>query len=167
MAFRFSSKVAEMKLRDLHSKFPIRVPLAGAIPSSRLGVEKTDYAERVSEQQHSDGQPGFAGRPDRDIEKKVFPIGTRPESAFPFGGCVIDEAWKGEMLQAKKVYSRILGAELWLIFERTFEPQDNLGLYYLEEIILLWDKTPKALREIHKVKLAFPGCRVIQEGADR
>ncbi len=64
------------------------------------------------------------------------------------------------MLQAKKVYSHILGVELWLIFERTFEPQDSLALYYFEEIMLLWDKTPAGLRGIHKVKLAFPGCRV-------
>lgn len=28
------------------------------------------------------------------------------------------------------------------------------------------DKTPEELKGIHKVKLAFPGCRLIQEGAD-
>jgi len=109
---------------------------------------------------------GFAGKADGDIERKAFPIGTRPESAFPFGGWVIEEAWKGEMLQAKKVYSRILGAELWLIFERAFDPLDRFALYYPVEIPLLWDKTPKELRRIHKVKVAFPGCRVIQEGPD-
>jgi len=110
---------------------------------------------------------GFAGRSDGNIERKVFPIGTRPESAFPFGGRVLEEAWEGERLQAKKIYSHILGAELWLIFERTFEPQDSLALYYFEEIMPLWDRTPKELRRIHKVKVAFPGCRVIQEGAEK
>jgi len=105
---------------------------------------------------------GFAGRSNENIEIKTFPNGARPESFFPFGGWVLEEAWEGNIQKARKVYSRILGAELWLIFERVFEPQDNLGLYYLEEIILLWDKTPKELRKINRVKLAFPGCRLIQ-----
>ncbi len=105
---------------------------------------------------------GFAGRSKENIEKKTFPSGARPENFFPFGGWVLEEAWEGDIQKARKVYSRILEAELWLIFERVFEPQDNLGLYYPEEIPLLWDKTPKELRKINKVKLAFPGCRLIQ-----
>lgn len=109
---------------------------------------------------------GFAGRSNENIEIKTFPSGARPESFFPFGGWVLEEAWEGNIQKARKVYSHILGAELWLIFERAFEPQDSLALYYPEEIPILWDKTPRELREIHKVKLTFPGCRVIQEGAE-
>jgi len=104
----------------------------------------------------------FAGRSKENIEKKTFPSGARPENFFPFGGWVLEEAWEGDIQKARKVYSRILGAELWLIFEREFEPQDSFALYYTEEILLLWDKTPKELKKIHEVKVAFPGCRVIQ-----
>jgi len=37
-------------------------------------------------------------------------------------------------------------------------------VYYLEELAELRNKTPEDLKEVHQVKLAFPGCRVIQEG---
>lgn len=70
-------------------------------------------------------------------------------------------------IQAVKIYSPILGDEIWLILDRPFVPSDGLACYYAEEIPLLRDKTPEELREIHKAKLAFPGCRVIQEGAER
>lgn len=36
------------------------------------------------------------------------------------------------------------------------------AIYYAEETPLLKNKTPKIIREIYKVKLAFPGCRVLQ-----
>jgi hypothetical protein len=49
---------------------------------------------------------------------------------------------------------------------RSFETKDGLAIYYPEELPELRDKTPEDLREIHKVKMAFPRCRVIQEGAE-
>ncbi len=148
-------------------KEPAKASKGGLRELFREGQNSQEPIGREPSKPSKPPSAGFAGRSDGDIERKVFPIGTRPESAFPFGGRVIEEARKGEMLQAKKVYSHILGAELWLIFDRAFEPQDNLGLYYLEEIILLWDKTPKELRKIHEVNLAFPGGRVIHEGPDQ
>ena len=45
------------------------------------------------------------------------------------------------------------------------EPNDGMA-DYPEEIPLLRGKSLQDLREIHKYKLAFPGCRVIQEGAE-
>src|SRR5262245_4112095 len=64
-------------------------------------------------------------------------------------------------LRAVMIYSGILDDQFWLIIDRAFDPQDNRAVYYLEEIRELRTKTPEQLREIHKVKLAFPGCRVI------
>jgi hypothetical protein len=68
-------------------------------------------------------------------------------------------------IQAVKIASAVLNDDIWLILDRSFVPTDDLACYYAEEIPLLRDKTPGQLREIHKAKLAFPGCRVIQEGA--
>ncbi len=147
-------------------KEPAKASKGGLRELLREGQNSRERIGKEPSKPSKDTFAGFAGRSNENIEIKTFPSGTRPESFFPFGGWVLEEAWEGDIQKARKVYSRILGAELWLIFDCAFEPQDNLGLYYLEEIILLWDKTPKALREIHKVKLAFPGCRVIQEGPE-
>jgi hypothetical protein len=70
-------------------------------------------------------------------------------------------------IQAVKIASTVLNDEIWLILDGSFVPEDDLAYYYVEEIPLLKAKTPEELREIHKVKLAFPGCRVIQEGPER
>jgi len=76
------------------------------------------------------------------------------------------EVREQETIQAVKICSHVLEDEIWLILDRCFIPTDGLACYYAEEIPLLKTKTPEELREIHKVKLAFPGCRVIQEGAE-
>ena len=75
------------------------------------------------------------------------------------------EVQEGETIQGVKIASSILGDEIWLILDRSFVPPDGLACYYAEEIPLLRDKTQEELREIHNVKLAFPGARIIQEGA--
>ena len=77
------------------------------------------------------------------------------------------EVCESETIQGVKIASSVLGDEIWLILDRSFTSSDGLACYYAEEISLLRDKSPEELREIHKVKLAFPGCRVIQEGAER
>jgi hypothetical protein len=71
-----------------------------------------------------------------------------------------------ETIRAVKICSHILQDEIWLILDRSFIPNDGLACYLAEEIPLLRGKTPEQLKEIHKAKLAFPGCRVIQEGAE-
>jgi hypothetical protein len=76
------------------------------------------------------------------------------------------EVQESDTIQAVKICSHVLEDEIWLILDRSFTPIDGLACYYTEEIPLLKDKTSEELREIHKVKLAFPGCRVIQEGAE-
>src|SRR5882724_423790 len=70
-----------------------------------------------------------------------------------------DEA---DTLRAVTICSAVLEDQFWLVIDRTFEPQDNRALYYPEELRELRTKTPEQLREIQKVKIAFPGCRVIQ-----
>jgi hypothetical protein len=76
------------------------------------------------------------------------------------------EVRESETIQAVKIASTVLNDDIWLVLDRSFIPSDGLAAYYAEEIPLLKGKTPEELREIHKVKLAFPGCRVIQEGAE-
>jgi hypothetical protein len=70
-----------------------------------------------------------------------------------------------DTIQAVKISSRILEDEIWLIFDRSFTPSDGLAIYYPDELPELGSKTPDQLREIHQIKLVFPGCRVIQEGS--
>jgi hypothetical protein len=78
-----------------------------------------------------------------------------------------DEVTDGQTLKAVKICSAVLEDHLWLILDCSFEPKDSLAIYYPEELPELRAKTPEQLREIHRVKLVFPGCRVIQEGAER
>jgi hypothetical protein len=73
---------------------------------------------------------------------------------------------ESDTIHAVKIFSRILADKIWLIFDRSFIPSDGLAIYYPEELAELGSKTPEQLREIHKVKLVFPGARVIQEGAE-
>ena len=41
---------------------------------------------------------------------------------------------------------------------------DTPALYFLSEIPALLHRTPEERREIHKAKLAYPGCRIVQDG---
>ena len=65
-------------------------------------------------------------------------------------------------LRAVMICSTLLEAHLWMILDRSFEPKDNLAVYYAEEIPLLKGKSLKDLKLIHETKLIFPGCRVVQ-----
>lgn len=40
--------------------------------------------------------------------------------------------------------------------------EDGRAIYFADEIALLKGKTPAEIRDIHKAKLVFPGCRVVQ-----
>ena len=106
-----------------------------------------------------DGKP--LTNEDREQARRLVVIDELPPRAW-----VAEEIRDGNTLRAVKICSAILEDHLWLVLDRSFEPRDGLASYYPEEIPLLRDKTPEELREIHKTKLAFPGCRVIQEGAE-
>jgi len=105
------------------------------------------------------------GRPltpaDKEQAQRLAVIEELPPRAW-----VVEEVRDGEKLKAVKICSAIVEDHLWLIVDRSFTPADGLAIYYPEELAELGTKTPEQLREIHKVKLVFPGCRVIQEGAE-
>jgi len=67
-------------------------------------------------------------------------------------------------LRAVLICSDLLEDHLWIVIDRSFTPADDCAIYYPEELPLLKDKTLVDLRQIHEAKLAFPGCRVVQEG---
>ncbi len=98
---------------------------------------------------------------------EVEPIEDQGEDLTPIRAWVMEEA-RGENgeLRAVMICSALLEAHLWMILDRSFEPKDNLAIYYSEEIPLLKGKSLQDLKLIHETKLIFPGCRVIQEGAD-
>lgn len=104
------------------------------------------------------------------LKRALAMLHSKPEPApnLPCEGQTVEalEVEERETIQAVKIASSVLGDDIWLILDRSFVPSDGLACYYPEEIPLLRDKTPEELREIHKAKLAFPGCRVIQEGAE-
>ena len=80
---------------------------------------------------------------------------------------VVDRVYgDNEELRAILICSAMLEAQLWVVWDRSFGPKDNLAVYYAEEIPLLRDKTPEELKAIHAAKLRFPGCRILQEGPE-
>lgn len=98
---------------------------------------------------------------DREEARRMAAIEELPPRAW-----VAQEIRDGSNLKAVKICSAVLQDHLWLIVDRSFEPKDGLAIYYPEELAAIATKSPAELREIHRVKLAFPGCRVIQEGAE-
>jgi hypothetical protein len=105
-----------------------------------------------------DGKPLTAR--DREEARTLAAIYEIPCRAW-----VVEEI-RGGSLQAVKICSEILADHLWLIVDHNYHPSsDGLAIYYPEELGELGTKTVEQLREIHSIKLAFPGARVIQEGA--
>ena len=98
---------------------------------------------------------------DRQDARCMAVINELPPRAW-----VVDEVRDGEKLKAFKICSALLEDHLWLVIDRSYQPTDGLAIYYPEELAELTTKTPEQLREIHKVKLVFPGSRVIQEGKE-
>jgi len=78
----------------------------------------------------------------------------------------LPRTWFEERGRAGEICSALLEGHLWLILDRSFGPKDGLAIYYPEDLAVLKTKSPEELREIHKAKLAYPGCRVIQEGPE-
>jgi len=127
---------------------------------THLDVKKTPDGRTLARRR--DGRPLTS----RDREDARRLIQTQ-ENLTPIRAWIVEEV-RGENgdLKAVQICSAILEAHLWMIWDRTFQPKDNLAIYYAEEILLLRDKTPEDLRQIHKAKLAFPGARILQEGAE-
>ena len=47
-----------------------------------------------------------------------------------------------------------------------FQWSEAPALYFLDEILALSNRNQEDIREVHKAKLAYPGVRLIQEGAE-
>jgi hypothetical protein len=58
--------------------------------------------------------------------------------------------------------SEVLGCDIWVALDPSFDPGDGLAVYYPDELEFLKNKDIETLREIHKVKLAYGGGRVRQ-----
>jgi hypothetical protein len=58
------------------------------------------------------------------------------------------------------IASEVLGADIWLALDDSFEADDKLAVFYPDELPFLATKDGETLKEIHKYKLAFPGARV-------
>lgn len=105
------------------------------------------------------------GRPltpeDKEQAQLLAVIDELPPRAW-----VVEEIRDGEKSRAFKICSEPLEDHLWLVIDRSYQPSDGLAIYYPEELAELGTKTLAQLRDIHRVKLVFPGCRVIQEGAE-
>jgi len=66
-------------------------------------------------------------------------------------------------IRAVELCPTVLDANIWVVADSSFEPGDELGLFYAEELPILREKRPAQLKEIHKVKLVFgPGSIVRQ-----
>ena len=111
-------------------------------------------------------------RAEKEIVKRALAmlhsgrILDQPAAALAGGNPTLPkEIDKGTIL-AVKIASAVLNADIWLILDRSFVPHDGLAAYFPEELPLLKSKSAVDLRQIHRAKLAFPGCRVIQEGVE-
>ena len=122
--------------------------------------------ERIDRGKVAIAQAKAQGRDVRAWEDHLARLEQKARLALIKNQTVAQEVHENETIRAVKIASRILNDNIWLILDREFIPHDGLACYYAEEIPLLRDKTPEELQEIHKAKLAFPGARVIQEGAD-
>jgi hypothetical protein len=60
------------------------------------------------------------------------------------------------------IASEILNADIWFALDDSFDSGDGLAVFYEDELEFLKTKDAEQLREIHRVKLAFPGSRVGQ-----
>ncbi len=87
----------------------------------------------------------------------------------PIKGRIIEEV-RGENgeLEATRVWSDSLRAQVWVVINPEFESSMDPGIYrpgglawyYADELCLLRYKDREGLEAIQMVKLAFPGCRV-------
>ena len=63
------------------------------------------------------------------------------------------------------VKSVVLDSELVWVVKDEEQARAVIGegkaVYYADEIEVLKTKTPVEIRDVHRVKLAFPGCRVV------
>jgi len=69
---------------------------------------------------------------------------------------------RGNKLGAMKFCSPLLNDHVWIVRDARPVPADGLARYDVDELEILESKTSEQVVNVHKVKLAFPGCKVIQ-----
>ena len=92
------------------------------------------------------------------IEKYRKPAEPKLEDQ-PTGLQVSADLTEGRVI-AYLIASEVLHCDIWLALDDSFTADDGLAVFYPEELPFLATKDTQQLREIHKVKLAFPGSRV-------
>ncbi|MCZ6906696.1 MAG: hypothetical protein O7G28_05375 [Deltaproteobacteria bacterium] len=99
----------------------------------------------------------------RSVLTTAASIRAQDEDLALIRAWVVKEA-RGEdgELRAVLICSALLEVHLWMILDRSFEPKDNLAVYFREEIPLLKGKSMEDLKLIQETKLIFPGARVVQ-----
>ena len=125
-----------------------------------LEVKKTPNGKVLARRR--DGKPLTA----RDRKEAKQMIQARADLAPIRGWGVQEIRGPNGYLRAIQIRSAVLEAYLWVIWDRTFQPKDNLAVYFREEMPLLKGKSMEDLKLIQETKLIFPGCRVIQEEAE-
>jgi hypothetical protein len=58
--------------------------------------------------------------------------------------------------------SAVLETDLWLLVDPSFLPPDGDPVFFEGELAFLAKKSVEEMKEIVKVKCAFPRCRVVQ-----
>ncbi|MEE8113487.1 MAG: hypothetical protein V3T23_03945 [Nitrososphaerales archaeon] len=104
------------------------------------------------------------GRPltprDRAEAKQMIQV---REDIAPIHAEVVEEVRrKNGKLRAVLARSALFEPPLWVVWDRSYEPKDNLAIYYAEELPLLSGKSLNDLKLIQETKLIFPGARMIQ-----
>ncbi len=106
----------------------------------------------------TDGQPLTS----RDREEAKQMIQTQEDLASIRAWVVEEVRADNGKLRAVLIFSGVLEAYLWMIRDRSFQPNDGMACYFAEEIPLLKGKSIEDLKLIHQTKLTFPGARVVQ-----
>ena len=121
--------------------------------SAVLELKKTETGELLA--RRKDGKP-LTAEDRQEAKRLASEVVTLPRAWI---AKVIRD---GETLRAVLISSAMLNDLLWLIIDRSFQPTDGSAIYYADELPELSTKTVEELRQIHRTKLTFPGCRVIQ-----
>jgi hypothetical protein len=103
--------------------------------------------------------PERDGHSDPHIVESPRPTTIEPESEKPEAPTA--DPTEGRII-AVLIASEVLGCDIWFALDDSFEADDGLAVFYPDELPFLATKDAEQLREIHKVKLAFPGSRARQ-----
>src|SRR5262245_9563248 len=91
----------------------------------------------------------------------MFHTVSPPTKTGESGDCGDERVTDGRII-AVEICSNVLEDHIWFALDESFTPNHGQAIYYLSEIEFLKTKDIQSLREIHKVKVAFPGSRVRQ-----